>query len=126
MTNAQRDFDERRRLERARQRQRATKRKRVDPAFIEKVRSEDRCRRCGKSSRRAKIDAHHIVHRPKLGRDHPMRDHPDNAMALCHECHMGHHDGTLKLRLDMLYVSELEFILRHAGEGYLLKHFPEE
>lgn len=125
MTDAQRAFDERQRLAKKRQRERSTKRKRVAPEMIEKVKSERGCRCCGASARRVKIDVHHIVHRPKMGRDHPLRDHPDNAMALCHECHMGHHDGTVKLRRDMLSASETAFILQHVGEGYLDKHFPE-
>ena len=37
MTDAQRAFDDRQKLAKKRQRERSTKRKRVDPAFIEKV-----------------------------------------------------------------------------------------
>ncbi len=125
MTDAQRAFDERRRLDKARQRERSTKRKRVAPEFIAKVLLEPGCRCCRSPRGRIKIDAHHIVHRNKMGRDNPLRDHPDNAMALCHECHMGSHDGSVKLRRDMLSASELAFIIKNVGEGYLDKHFVE-
>lgn len=126
MTDAQRAFDERQRLAKKRQRERSTKRKRVDPAMIEKVSSERCCRVCRTSARRVKIDVHHIVHRGKIGRDHPERDHPDNGMALCHDCHMGHHDGTVKVWRHLLSASEVAFILRHVGEGYLDRQYPVE
>lgn len=125
MTDAQRAFDDRQRLAKARQRERSTKRKTVAPAFKAKVNGERCCRQCKAPRGSVKIDMHHIVHRPKMGRDNPLRDHPDNAMALCHDCHMSHHDGTLHLSRSILSASELAFIMENIGEGYLDRQFPE-
>lgn len=127
MTDAQRAYNDRRNLDAQRQKERQRARRGLSPEFKEKCDAEEKCRnpKCIRTRAWHKLERHHIVHRSLLGRDNPVRDHPDNGMALCHGCHMAHHSGKVNFTRDMLSASEVAFILEHIGENYLDKHFPE-
>lgn len=57
--------------------------KKLDTVFSLLIRSEGRCRRCGKDNRTVKLDCSHIVGRANLA----VRWDELNAKALCFRCH---------------------------------------
>ena len=88
-----------------------------------KIREEGRCRNPHCVGRR-KPQWHHIVPRSKFGKRDVVRHHPDNAVPLCHFCHMAWHGNEVVLHREDLSVSEVAFILEHAGKAFLDRHYP--
>lgn len=52
------------------------------------------CQYCKGKKRDSKLEVHHIVYRSNGG-----SDEEDNLVTLCHTCHKGVHNGTVKLKL---------------------------
>jgi len=52
------------------------------------------CQYCKGKKRDSKLEVHHIVYRSNGG-----SDEEDNLVTLCHACHKGVHNGTVKLKL---------------------------
>jgi len=116
-------YNSRREMDAERKKRKKREAMRVRPEFVGKAISEGRCRCCTLPKG---LEAHHIVHRSKLrGMGSAVRDDLNNAMALCHECHMKYHAGKIKFRRSMLSTSELGFIIEHVGAGWLEKVYPE-
>jgi len=120
-------YNARRKIEYKRTKERR-RRRLVSPAFREQARREDRCRNPACSKRRSdynKLHAHHIVHRSHFNPYDPEKDNPCNAMALCFECHGEYHNGRLRPERSWLREEELQFALKHAGEVWLDRVYPE-
>lgn len=76
------------------------KRKRIHSrANQNTVRDRKKCENC--FTRKGPFEVHHIKHR-SLGGD----DALENLSCLCVECHRGHHDGRIKLRLSLLSMEQ--------------------
>ena len=61
-------------------------------AFV-KWRDKNTCQQCKGKSGSKKIEVHHIKRRIEGG-----TNHPSNLVCLCHDCHMKHHNGEIKLK----------------------------
>lgn len=70
------------------------------------------------------IEAHHIVHRSRIGSRHPMVHEPDNIMPVCHRHHQDHHSTHHKIPRSALTDEERAFLLRYGGEGWTAKWYP--
>lgn len=90
----------------------------------EKIKSESRCRNDDCVSG-VKPDWHHAVPRSRFGKYDTTQHSIDNAVPLCRECHMLWHQNKTVLRRHNLTPSEVSFIIEHAGELFLDKHYPE-
>lgn len=139
MTQAQAEYDARRALERQRKRtrtKRAAGRDTTLPtlaaACAEKVNGE-RCRVCvhvGVVELDAfpslPVEAHHIVHRGRIGSRHPLVNAPANLMPLCHQHHQDHHTTPKRVPREALLPSELQFAIDQGGNGWVDLWYPEE
>ena len=134
MTEALEDWWERRRLEEERK---AAKRKARSGAgmssssnFVEsrEVKVKDQpCRVCALKGFRnfQSIEAHHIVHRGRIGGKHPRVHDQDNMMPVCHRHHQDHHNtGHRRIPMAALTESERKFLVRLGGEAWSERWYP--
>jgi len=116
-----RELEEQRRLERLKLRMGKGKREHgLGVAKELKIRGK-RCRVCGS---RYSIEAHHVVHRSRIGSSHPLVHHPDNLMPVCHQHHQDHHSTTKRIPLAALLPAEREFLERHGGPAWSERWYP--
>lgn len=131
-TPAQAEYEARRALERRRgkdRKKRAAGRDIAIPtlaaACAEKVNGQP-CRLCelaGKVER--DVEAHHIVHRGRIGSRHPLVHMPANLMPLCHAHHQDHHNTAhRRVPREALLPSELQFAIDQAGNGWVDRWYP--
>lgn len=80
------------------------------------------CRLCGATHR---IEAHHVVHRSKIGSRNPYVHDPANIIPLCTTCHQHHHThADRRVPRKALTSVELTFARRHANVGWLDLWYP--
>jgi hypothetical protein len=89
-----------------------------------KIKDEGVCRNPNCTTRK-RPQWHHAVPRSKFGSKDERVHHVDNAIPLCHDCHMTWHQNVIVLRRSDLTASEVSFILEAAGEVFLDRHYPE-
>ena len=70
------------------------------------------------------IEAHHIVHRGRIGGKHPLVHHPDNILPVCHTHHQDHHTSTRRIPWDALTPEEQGFLTKHGGEVWGERWYP--
>lgn len=110
------------------ERKRALRRRHIKDKekYKRKLRNEGRCRnpRC-ESPLGTKIEGHHLVFRSKFGKRNEEVHSRDNLVPLCHDCHQSLHTGKRPLTQDDLSVSEIDFIIKHAGKSWLNNYYPK-
>lgn len=79
------------------------------------------CRRCGAKHG---IEAHHVVHRSKIGSRSPYVHDPANLIPLCRACHTAHHSTDRRTPRACLTSVELTFAKRHANPSWLDAWYP--
>lgn len=122
------EYWERRKLQEERD---AAKRRRENPehplGYAHRVKAHGQpCRVCKLLHRHNVhgIEAHHIVHRSRIGGRHPLVHHPDNIMPVCHTHHQDHHTTTRRIPWDALTEAEQAFAVEHAGPGWSERWYP--
>lgn len=98
--------------------------RKAEKSARKKIKEEGRCRNPECSSG-LPPEWHHATPRSKFGKWDTAKHDPDNAVPLCHTCHMLFHNGGTLPRSTLL-PSEVKFILSHAGKAWLDKHYPED
>lgn len=72
-----------------------------------------------------RVEAHHIVHRGRIGSKHPQINHPDNIIPLCYRCHQDHHTTAhRRVPWDVLTEAEQEFLVEYGGIGWAERWYP--
>ena len=118
------DYNSRRALEKGRDKKRNRALKEAEKDARTKITNEGRCRNPDCSSR-LPAEWHHAVPRSKFGKWDIAKHHRDNAIPLCHTCHMLWHKNEPVLRRSVLLPSEVSFILTHSGPTFMYKHNTE-
>lgn len=118
------EYNERRAFEKARKKLEKKELRKHERGARAKVRGEGRCRNpdCRTGQR---PEWHHIVPRSQFASRNHLQNHEDNAVPLCHHCHMTWHQNVTVLRRSDLKASEVAFILENAGQHFLDRHYPE-
>lgn len=82
------------------------------------------CRVCGFHR---DIEAHHLVHRAKIGSKHPAIHNANNLIPLCHGCHQ-HHHTTVHGRVPRRFLTDAEilFIETFASPAWLDRWYPTD
>lgn len=75
-----------------------------------RILDSNRCIRCGSYEG---VQVHHIIPRSKCGK-HTL----DNLMCLCHNCHMGIHDGKVNMYELLNRLSRLKSFRWNEALGY--------
>lgn len=122
------EYWERRRLEEERQ---AARRRRQNPdhplGFARRTKAQGQpCRVCALHGRRNVygIEAHHIVHRSRIGSQHPLVHHADNILPVCHTHHQDHHTTSRRIPWEALTPEERAFVVKHGGVGWAERWYP--
>ena len=84
------------------------------------------CRVCALQRRRNTygIEAHHIVHRGRIGSKHPLVHHPDNILPVCHTHHQDHHTTARRIPWAALTPEEQAFLVEHGGAAWAERWYP--
>ena len=124
MTDKIDEYNERRALERSRKIAIKKEMKSSTNLARKKIKEEGRCRnpRCTTGM---KPEWHHAVPRSKFSQRDKTQNSVDNAIPVCHVCHMEWHQNITVLRRSDLQASEISFILRAIGEHWIDRHYPE-
>lgn len=121
-----RELEERRKAERARRRKgNSTLVPTLAAAKVEKVKGHP-CRVCALQGRRNErgIEAHHIVHRNRIGSSHSQVHSPDNIMPVCHQHHQDHHSTTRRIPAAALTEAERVFLEQYGGLAWSERWYP--
>jgi len=120
VTEAQDDYEARRKLEKQRKRPDAAMTKLYTAAKREKTHGHN-CRVCHSNDR---IEAHHLVPRGNFGKRDEAIHSPHNIIPLCHVCHQDHHTTTRRVPRQVLTAAEEEFVLMRVTLGWLKLWYP--
>lgn len=130
MADRSEEYRERRRLEAERQ---AARRRKQNPdhplGTARRIKAKDQpCRVCALKGRRNtySIEAHHIVHRSRIGSGHPLANHPDNILPVCHAHHQDHHTTSRRIPWSALTDDERAFLVEHGGSGWAERWYPKD
>lgn len=84
------------------------------------------CRVCALQRRRNvhAIEAHHIVHRSRIGSKHPLVHHPDNILPVCHTHHQDHHTTDRRIPWAALTPEERAFVVQQGGPAWAERWYP--
>lgn len=69
------------------------------------------------------IEAHHIVHRSRIGSQHPLVHHKDNILPVCHHHHQDHHNTIHKIPYIVLTTEERVFLNQYGGQAWSKKWY---